>query len=114
LANNLTKLLDQYGLRNKIIAYDGSNLNTMIVFLKFVMKRDESFETICFGHFFPNKCQYVIIDKFFCKNLKFVLIKFTKSNLQKCIIWLKNSRKGIQEWNKVCSDFSVPLKKLNT
>jgi hypothetical protein len=31
LANNLTKLFDQYGLRNKIIAYvkdEGSNLNT--------------------------------------------------------------------------------------
>jgi hypothetical protein len=46
LANNLTKLLDQYGLRNKIIAYvkdEGSNLITMIVVLKFVMKCDESF-----------------------------------------------------------------------
>jgi len=45
LANNLIKLLDQYGLRNKIIAYvkdEGSNLNTMTI----VMKGDESFETI--------------------------------------------------------------------
>jgi hypothetical protein len=35
LANNLTKLLNQYGLRNKIMqAYvkdEGSNLNTMII-----------------------------------------------------------------------------------
>jgi hypothetical protein len=34
LANNLTNLLDQYGLRNKIIAYvkdEGSNLNTMTI-----------------------------------------------------------------------------------
>jgi len=41
LVNNLTKLLDQYGLRNKNIAYvndEGSNLNTMTIALKFVMK----------------------------------------------------------------------------
>jgi len=34
LVNNLTKLLDQYELRNKIIAYvkdEGSNLNTMAI-----------------------------------------------------------------------------------
>jgi hypothetical protein len=34
LANNSTKLFDQYGLRNKIIAYvkdEGSNLNTMTI-----------------------------------------------------------------------------------
>jgi hypothetical protein len=42
LANNLTKLLNQYGLRNKIMqAYvkdEGSNLNTMIIVQKFVVK----------------------------------------------------------------------------
>jgi len=41
LANNLTKLFDQYGLRNKIIAYvkdEDSNLNTMTIDLKFVAK----------------------------------------------------------------------------
>jgi hypothetical protein len=51
LANNLTTLLDQYGLRNKIITYvkdEGSKLNTMIIALKFVVKceafgLDESF-----------------------------------------------------------------------
>jgi hypothetical protein len=51
LANNLTKLFDQYGLRNKIIAYvkdEDSNLNTMTIDLKFVVKcevfnLDESF-----------------------------------------------------------------------
>jgi hypothetical protein len=56
LANNLTKLLDQYGLRNKIIAYvkdEGSNLNTMTIALKFVVKcevlgLDESFKGSCF------------------------------------------------------------------
>ncbi len=51
LTNNLTKLFDQYGLRNKIIAYvkdDGSNLNIMTIALKSVtncelLNLDESF-----------------------------------------------------------------------
>jgi hypothetical protein len=37
----LTKLLDQYGLRNKIIAYvkdEGSNLNIMTIIMKFVVE----------------------------------------------------------------------------
>jgi hypothetical protein len=42
LANNSTKLLNQYGLRNKIMqAYvkdEGSNFNTMMIVLKFVVK----------------------------------------------------------------------------
>jgi hypothetical protein len=51
LPNNLTKLLDQYGLRNKIITYvkdEGSNLNSMTIALKSIVKckvfgLDESF-----------------------------------------------------------------------
>jgi hypothetical protein len=41
LARNLIELLDAYGLRNKIIAYvkdEGSNLNTLINVLKFLIK----------------------------------------------------------------------------
>ncbi len=51
LIRNLIELLDGYGLRNKIIAYvkdEGSNVNTLINALKFVVKcetlgLDESF-----------------------------------------------------------------------
>jgi hypothetical protein len=63
LVNNLTKFFDQYGLRDKIIAYvkdEGSNLNNMIIVLKFVMKCDESFEFF-FCPFFPQRmsmCYY--------------------------------------------------------
>ncbi len=41
LAKKLTDLLDEYGLRNNFITYvkhEGSNLNTMISALKFVVK----------------------------------------------------------------------------
>jgi hypothetical protein len=41
LAKKLIDILDEYGLKNKIITYikdNGSNLNSMISVLKFVMK----------------------------------------------------------------------------
>ncbi len=89
LANNLTKLLDQYGLRNKILTYfkdESSNLNTMTIVLKYVVKceilgLDESFQGTCFGHVFSTTCQYAITNKKVYKNLKFVLIKSTYLNL---------------------------------
>jgi len=49
-----------------------------------------------------------------CKDLKYVSIKFAQVNLQKCIIWPKKSRKGRQEWNKVCVETNIRPKKLNT
>jgi hypothetical protein len=60
LANNLTSLLDQYGLRRKIIVYvknERSNLNAMIITLKSSMKcevfgLDGSFQRTCFCHVF--------------------------------------------------------------
>jgi len=55
-----------------------------------------------------------ITNKFFCRNVKFVLIKSTKFDSEKCITWLKIFGKGIQEWNKVYSNSNVPLRKLNT
>jgi len=78
-------LFDQYGLRNKIIAYvkdEGSNLNTMTIALKYIVKceifrLDESFQGACFGHVFSKACQYVTTNEKVCKNLKFVSIKST-------------------------------------
>ncbi len=95
LANNLTKLLDQYGLRNKIITYvkdEGSNLNTMTIGLNFVIKceilgLDENFQGAYFGHVFSKACQYATTNGKICRNLMFVSIKYTQSNLQKCITW---------------------------
>ncbi len=66
LANNLTKLLNIYELRRKIIAYvkdEGFNLNTMTTTLKLVLSCDvlgleESFHGICFGHAFSKTYQY--------------------------------------------------------
>jgi hypothetical protein len=71
LANNLTKLFDQYGLRNKIITYvkdEGSNLNTMTIVLKYVVKHevlglDESFQGFCFNNVFFKACQFAITNE---------------------------------------------------
>jgi hypothetical protein len=60
LVNNLTKLFNQCGLKNKIIAYvkdEGSHFNTMTIALKFVMKcevlsLDENFQGIFLGMLF--------------------------------------------------------------
>jgi hypothetical protein len=85
LARNLIELLDAYGLRSKIITYvkyEGSNLNTLINVLKFVVKcetlgLEESFLGTCFGHVFSKAYQYATIDDKVCKNLKYVSIKST-------------------------------------
>ncbi len=64
LAKNLTKLLDSYALKRKIIVYvkdEGFNLNTMTTTLKSIVSCDmlgleENFQGICFGHAFFKTC----------------------------------------------------------
>jgi hypothetical protein len=58
----------------------------MTIVLKFVVKcevfgLDESFQGACFGHACSKACQYAITGEKVCRNLKFVSIKSTKSNL---------------------------------
>jgi hypothetical protein len=101
LAKSLTKLLDKYGLRKKIVAYvkdEGSNLNVMIVTLKCVLSYEslglkESFQGIFFGHAFSKACQYGIAKEKVYIGLKYVFINFAQVDLQKCIIWPKKSKK---------------------
>jgi hypothetical protein len=98
----LTNLLDKFGLRKKIIAYvkdEGSNLNAMTFVLKFVVNCEtlglqENFNGTRFGHVFSKACQYVITNEKVCKNIRYVFIKSTQANLQKCIIWPKKIGKG--------------------
>ncbi len=77
MAKKLTKLLDSYALKGKIIAYakdEGSNMNTMTTTLKSIVSCDmlgleESFQGICFGHAFSKACQYAIAKEKVCKDL---------------------------------------------
>jgi hypothetical protein len=70
LVKTLTKLLDSYALRRKIITYvkdEGSNLNTMATTLKSIVSCDilgleESFQGRCFGHAFSKACQHATIE----------------------------------------------------
>jgi hypothetical protein len=85
LARNLSKLLDSYNLRKKIIVYvknEGVNVDAMTMAFKIVINCDilgleESFNGTCFGHVFSKTCQYAIIEEKICKNLKFISIKST-------------------------------------
>jgi hypothetical protein len=90
----------------------------MIVALKAVINcesgLEESLLGTCFGHAFSKACQYGIVEKKVCKDLKCVFVKSTQADLQKCITWPKKSRKGMQEWNKACVKTSIRPKKLNT
>ncbi len=118
----LIELLDQYDLRKKIIAYvkdEGANLNAMTTIVKFVVDcevfgMEDSFQGTCFGHAFSKACQYGTIKKKVYENLKHISIKSTQFDLQKCMTWLKKYGKGRHEWNKVCIDFGIRLRKLNT
>jgi hypothetical protein len=79
LVNNLIELLDEYGLKNKIITYvkdEASNLNRLTNVLRFVVKcatlgLEESFQGTYFGHVFSKMCQYATTDDKVCKNLKY-------------------------------------------
>jgi hypothetical protein len=86
LAKSLTKLLNKYSLRKKIITYvndEGSNFNVMINALKFVVNCEylgikKSFQGACFGHAFSKACQYGITEEKVHRNLvKYVSIKST-------------------------------------
>ncbi len=85
LAKRLTKLLDKYGLKKKIIVYvkdEGSNFNAMTGELKFVINCEslelkESVYGACFGHAFSKACQYGTAKEKVCRNLKYVSIKST-------------------------------------
>jgi hypothetical protein len=91
---------------------EGSHFNGMIGALKFVVNcesigLEESFQGTYFGHTFSKACQYGIAKEKVCRNLKYVFIKFAQANLQKCITWLKKSKKGIHEWNKACVEIEI-------
>jgi hypothetical protein len=82
---NLIRLLDQYDLAKKIVAYvkdEGANLNAMTISLKFVvdcevLAIEESFQGTCFGHALSKACQYGIVEEKVSKNLNRISIKPT-------------------------------------
>jgi len=111
LVRSLIELLNKYGLRKNIIAYvknEGSNLNAMTIVLQVVIKlwiswfRRELLRHLLWA------CLFKSMSIWHCTNLKYVSIQSAQENLQKCIIWLKKSRKGRQEWNKACLEMHSP------
>jgi hypothetical protein len=88
LANNLTKLFDQCGLRNKIIAYvkdEGSHFNTMTIALKFVMKCEvlgfnENFQGIFLAMLFLKHVHVLLLTKN-CKNVQLGVKNLGSANM---------------------------------
>jgi hypothetical protein len=76
LARNLTKWLNEYGLRKKFLIYvkdERSSTNVMIIVLKSIMSCEglglwESFQNSYFDHDFSKACQYVTINDKVCQN----------------------------------------------
>jgi hypothetical protein len=91
-------MLNKHDLKKTVIAYvkdEGSNFNTMIIILQFLVSCDvlglaKSFQGNCFGHAFSKACQYASTNEKVYKGFKYVSIKITQSNLHKCITWPKN------------------------
>jgi hypothetical protein len=85
LTKKLIDLLDEYGLKNKIMTLvedEGSNLNTIPSAFKFVVKCEalglkENFQETCFEHDFFKAWQYATSDEKTCKGLKCAFMKST-------------------------------------
>jgi hypothetical protein len=72
----------------------------------------ELFDGSCLGHALSKVCQYAIIDDKMCIGLSYAFIKDVQGAIQKCITWLKKSRKGRQAWDKTYIDLKLRPKKL--
>ncbi len=74
----------------------------------------EGFQGTCFGDEFSKVCKYATTNENVCKGLRYVFVKVAQRDLRKCITWPKNLGKGRQEWEKACTNSSLPPRKLNT
>jgi hypothetical protein len=98
---------------------EGANMNTMTTTLKSIVNYESLSVMECSqGTYFEHACskayQYAIVEEKISKGLKYVSLKFAQPNLQKCITWLKKSRKGKDEWMKAYIAIGFTFKKLNT
>jgi hypothetical protein len=80
LAKNFNDLLNEYGLRIKIITYvkdESFNLNIITSALIYIVKcytlgSEDNFHETCFGHAFSKACQYAINVENFYSGLMFL------------------------------------------
>ncbi len=94
-------------------------MNTMTTTLKSIVSYKSLSMMECFqGTYFEHACskayQHAIVEERISRGLKYVSFKFAQANLQKCIIWPIQSRKGKDEWMKAYITILFMLKKLNT
>jgi hypothetical protein len=78
-----------------------------------ILNLAKNFQGNFFGDAFSKTYKYVSTNEKVCKCLKYVYVKTTQLNLQKCITWLKKSRKSRQEWNMAYAYSNLFQRKLN-
>jgi hypothetical protein len=54
-----------------------------------VLGLKKSFQETCFDYAFSKVCPYATINEIFYKGLRYLSIKATQRDLQKCITWPK-------------------------
>jgi hypothetical protein len=86
---------------------EDTNLSTLTNVLKHIVTCEElgmhaPFEGVCFGHALSKACQYATSNDKVSYGLQPMNIKTTRSLIQSCIIWPKQSNKGRRVWLQVC------------
>jgi hypothetical protein len=102
-------VLDSFGLLYKVIAFvkaKGSNLNTLINVLKFVvfcspLQLPTPFARLCFNCAMLKATQYANNDAKVCQGFSKINLKATKTSIQKAIIRIKKLGKGRKKWKDV-------------
>ena len=122
LAEIVKSLLEQFKLQTKVIVYvknEGSNLKTLEKTLSANISCDvlglhDPYVSVCFGYVMNKAVQYATIEDKVCMKMNEVNLKDAQAVLQKTITWTKKSTKRKHEWNVVCIEAGLPIRRLKT
>jgi len=79
-----------------------------------ILGSEKNHQNTCLGHTFSKAYLYGTTNEVFCTDLTYVSIKTTQGYLQKCIPWPKQFEESGQQWRKICVEFGLAPRKLNT
>lgn len=108
----LQDILSRFNLSTRIIAYvkdEGGSLDIITSALASVascevLEMDVPYAGACFGHAFSKCCEHATDNSKVCAGFRAVSLKDVQGSLQKSITWIQQTRKGRQEWEKVCAE----------
>lgn len=118
ITNQVKEITDSFGLLYKVIAFvkaKGSNLNSLINVLKFVvfcspLQLPTPFARSCFNCAMLKATQYANNDAKVCQGFSKINLKATEISIQKASTWIKKSRKGRTKWKNVCIIARLPIR----